>query len=250
MKLLDVLMKISTKQRCTRCQKVIKGNEFKQIGQHCFCTECISTKEKILPEYILLRTPSLLEDAARSTKVLTCPVCKAVKPNPYFHSCTKDDGPYQFTWIGEKRFCYSCAVKQLPALNGFYRVQKGANCFFYPVSEKDAEESYWGKAVRSANDESKENKLGKCPEFFEMVDRIIISEYYNPNNDDLMDDDTSLYVYANAERTVWCFRLENQYISGWDGWLVYQGGFITPEQFFEFMERMHLKHHLFLFHKE
>ena len=145
--------------------------------------------------------------------------------------------------------CYFCALKQLPALNGFDSIQKGNTYFFYPVSDRDAEESYWGNAVNDTNYERQKSQPSKCPEIFEMVDHIIISEYYNPNNDDLMDDDVSLLVYANPERTLWCFRLENGYISGWDGFSVYQGGFITPEQFLEFMDRMGQKHHLFLFEK-
>ena len=249
MALLDLLKKAKSESSCTRCKKVIKGNEYKPIGKHHYCPECVSTEGKLLPEYLLLRTPSLLKEDEQNAKVLTCPLCKKEKPNPLFYSYDSIDNPYYFAWMGEQRFCYFCAVKQLPALNGLNSIQKGNTYFFYPVSDKDAEKSYWDDKVSDASWERQKSKLTEHPEMFEMVDRIIILEYYNPNNDSLMDDSTFLSVYANRERTLWYFRLENEFVSGWDGWPVWQGGFITPEQYLEYMERIGQKHHLFLFEK-
>ena len=34
MKLIDVFKKISMKQSCTRCEKVVKESEYKQMGEH------------------------------------------------------------------------------------------------------------------------------------------------------------------------------------------------------------------------
>ena len=126
-------------------------------------------------------------------------------------------------------------------------IQKNHTYFFYPVSDKAAEKSYWEDAVNRANWERQKTNLTVHHDFWERVDRIIISQYFNPNNDVLMEDSTDLNVYANAERTQWCFMLENDHISDWDGWPVYCGGVITPEQFSEFMEKMNLKHHLSVF---
>ena len=250
MDLIDALKKNSTQQRCTRCEKVVREGEYKQIGNYCLCSACVSAEEKILPEYLLLRTPSLLEKNGASTAVLTCPICQKEKSNPYFCVCDGNDSAYFHTWMGENRLCLLCAEKQLPALNGLDGIEKNNTCFFYPVSDKKAEESYWDEAVCQANSQRRGSNLSDVPKAFERVDRVIILEYYNINNEYLFEDDTPLYVYANAERTLWCFRLEHSFISGWDGDLVYMGGFITPKQFLEFMDKMNLKHHLVLFEKE
>ena len=271
MKLIDALKKMNRKQRCTRCKKVIQGSEYKQIGEDCFDIESAAAEEKIFPEraadeemnfpesaadeevnfpeYLLLRTPSILKDGAQ-VKTLTCPICKKETPNPFFHSSSQNASPYFYTWFGEHRLCYLCARKQVLALKEPGDEARGKNYFFYPVSDSNAEKSYWDNAVTEANNERQRNKLKEPPEFFEMVDHTIICEYDNPNNEDMMDDNTSLYIYANSRRTLWCFKLVNDYISGWDGWPVWMGGFITPEQFLEFMDKMQLKHHLFLFEKE
>ena len=247
MRLVDVLKKISMKQSCTRCKKIKSSSEFKQIGEHYFCTECVTAEGKIFPEYLLLRTPFILKDEAQITKTLTCPICKKETANPFFYSPSPNDSPCLFTWIGEQRLCYFCARDQLPALKESGKAQKGETYLFYSVSDSDTEISYWDNAIMQANNERQKTKLNEPPKNFELVDRTIIYEYYNPNNDDMMDDSTSLDIYANAERTLWCFKLKNDFLSGWDGWPVWRGGFITPEQFKEFMERMKLKHNLPLF---
>ena len=204
-------------------------------------------EENIFPKHLLLRTPSILKDGAQVTKTLTCPICKKKNSNPFFQSPTKIDSPYDYTWLGEQRLCYFCARKQILASKESNNAPKEENYFFYPVSDSSAETSYWRNAVSQANSERRNKDLNEPPDFFEMVDHIVIYEYKNPNNEDMMDDSTSLYIYSNPERTLWCFKLVNDYISGWDGLPVWMGGFITPQQFLEFMDKMQLKHHLFLF---
>ena len=247
MKIVDFFTRTGKKPRCMRCKKVLQDGEFKQKGECCFCLECVVAEEKIFPEHLLLRTPSILKDGAQVTKTLTCPICKKETPNPFFHSPSKIDSPYHYTWIGEQRLCYLCARKQILASKESDNTLKEGNYFFYPMSDSSTEASYWSNAVSQANSERSNKDLNEHPDFFEMVDHIIIYEYKNPNNEDMMDDSTSLYIYANPERTLWCFKLVNDYISGWDGWPVWMGGFITPKQFLEFMDKMQLKHHLFLF---
>ena len=204
-------------------------------------------EENIFPKHLLLRTPFILKDGAQVTKTLTCPICKKENPNPFFHSHSKIGSPYNYTWLGEQRLCYLCAREQILASNESDNAPKEKKYFFYPVSDSGAEASFWENAVSQANIERRHNDLNDPPEIFEMVDHIVIYEYTPPYNEDMMDDSTSLYIYANPERTLWCFKLVNYYISGWDGLPVWMGGFITPQQFLEFMDKMQLKHHLFLF---
>ena len=82
----------------------------------------------------------------------------------------------------------------------------------------------------------------KLPDTMEMVDKISIREKIYPANSD-SSDIIVIYICANAERNLWCFRLENEYDSGWDGWPVYMGGFITPDQFLNYTNKLNFHHY-------
>ena len=221
--------------KCARCKKAVKRDALQLIGDNFYCDKCVSIDGKPLPEYLLLRTASLLNDTIYGAKTITCAQCKSTSNTPYFYN-----------WIGKQRLCLNCALNKLPILNGYAKINLDTPLYYYPVEDKVAEEEYWNTALNQANLERQKNKLTMPEDYFKRVDNIATIQYNDPDREFEINDIT-ISVYANEQRTQWCFRLEHTFESGWDGWPVYNGGFITPEQFAEYMNRMGYTHHLVLF---
>lgn len=220
---------------CTRCKSKIKKDAFRQIGNHRYCLNCVSPAGGGFPEYLVLRTPDLEDSSIYKSKVLTCARCKK-----------EGSDPYLYDQIANHRFCHQCAKLKLSELNPETQsLEENPDLFYYPIFNREKELKYWETEIDNANLDRQRNPL-PTPHNISLVDVISIKKQ-DTTKDRVRFNQISLHVYANSERTAWCFKLINDFESGWDGMLVYMGGYITPEQFLEYLHKMFNHHYDALF---
>lgn len=220
------------KASCTRCKKSISYKMMQLKDNKYFCFDCTKSSLDSLPEFLLLRTPQLESDSIYRLKTCSCA------------NCDREIDKLTFSyWFSNQRLCYTCAKKRLDKLESSTAKPsqntadtKNIPKFSYPVFDLNKEEEFWISEIEKTHKETINGKL-KLSDVFMFVDKFMIREV--PDRIDDMDTDSiNINVYSNAERSVWCFMLVNDYISGWDGWPVYYGGFITPEKFMEYMHKL------------
>ena len=223
---------------CSRCKRKSPGKTTRLLEDRPFCSECTAGTPNKLPEYLLLRTPNLPKDFVHKLKITTCPYCQKESTGSSF----------LYEWVGNRRYCFDCARKFLPKQPititknvGDTTVTEETPLFFYPVLDAEADKKYFEEALSSANYRRNRDQH-ILPDYFEHVDKITLWRVTDRLDTDEFDS-VEIKVYANNERSLWCFRLENSYVSGWDGDLVWNGGFVTPERFGEFMRRIRNTHY-------
>ena len=226
MKILDLISVLRDIDCCKRCKKRVKKDKLQWVGNHGFCANCINPEDQRFPEYLVLRTPSMEDSSAYQLKTFFCERCYKEEKNYYFCQL-----------ISNQRVCFACVQK---SLSQFRANKKNYNpekpIFYYPMIDFEEERNYWHNAIQESNLRRQKSNNPDLPEELSRVDAISISVQDDPLYSD--DECITLYVCSNEKRNIWCFRLENDFISGWDGWPVYMGGFITPEQFLEHMKRI------------
>lgn len=223
--------KIAKKRRCAQCNKLILFGKNEKIGRQYFCLKCTNSESNSFPECLVLRIPEPEDGSVYKARKYTCALCNLEGTNPY-----------QYERVLTNSYCSSCVAKLLSGFNTVAQntvSQTSVSClsqYCYDVSNLESEEKYWEKEVEFANNHRHKKQL-EAPANLKVVDIICIRKMQDQRDPDSIDS-IELYVYSNEVRSVWCFSIRNNYVSGWDGWPVYMGGFITPLQFLDYMHRI------------
>ena len=216
--------------RCARCKKKVSDGEFIWIGNHRFCLECEKphTLDQLVKPAKPVITPSKIANAAQEDQKQRIIKCRR---------CKKEVSDGQYKCVDTRIFCLECA--KLPI--GYALDKNGDRYkFYYPVTDMRQEYEYWDNEIRLIYKRKRSDESIVRPENVKCIDMISIrtkEDYEYPLDSDF-DWEINLWVYANDERNVWYFELHEDYLSEWDAFPVYRGGWISENEVKEYLHRI------------
>lgn len=215
-------LKNKTEYKCARCKKPVAEGEFKWVGKHRICYDC-STKLTVKPPMSPLGRVKPEDHKSEPPK--TC------------YRCKKEFAETEPVILGKYHFCPECAC--LPEGTGL--TENGARFkFHYPVSDLHAEDKYWNDAVDRADKRRISKEAPVRPEKVKCVEAIMVrtTEDIEYPTDYNFDWDVMIMVCADEQTGEHYFSLEENYLSMWDAFPVYNGGMITLSEAEEYLHRI------------
>lgn len=220
--------------KCARCKKKISDGEFVWIGNHRFCLDCEKphSQNPIVKPAKPVISPSMITNTVKDQqpRIIRCKRCK------------KEVSEGQYKRVDNHIFCLECL--ELPI---GYALDKNGDRFkfHYPVTNMHQEHEYWDNAIKLINKRRRQDDSINKPEDVKCIDIISIrtTEDYEYPQDSDFDWEINLWVCANNERNVWYFELHEDYLSEWDAFPVYSGGYVSINEAKEYLH--HIGNHTY-----